>query len=399
MVVNVLQEIVDRLSESLRRAVAVDDPDLRLMVCSSHFDDADDARLNALLTREATAGQKAHVAACGVHKWRGAAVIPADPAVGLAYDRWCVPLRSRFETLGYLWITLPDGEPPTAQAQELVVEFCETLEHILFRHVHDVKAIDEEIESALLGLLDPVPAGRESAARELHDLGMFNRVRAFVAFAVAVPEDWAPWGGTSPQDILAFALWRALPTLMTDAYSFAPTVPESFALIGYRNTPPRDELQAIAAGVARELHAYDARFAEHSFVGVGAPVDALQDSVHSYEQALVAIGIGRAEQSRVTVWQDHPVAAALATYLAPRPEPHLVPTQFARLSGMGADTLAFLRAHLAHAGNATDTAAALGVHRATIYARVRKLQEVTGLDLDDGRTRLAVHAWLTVSHP
>ncbi|MFJ6998222.1 PucR family transcriptional regulator, partial [Streptomyces sp. NPDC003090] len=46
---------------------------------------------------------------------------------------------------------------------------------------------------------------------------------------------------------------------------------------------------------------------------------------------------------------------------------------------------------LDHAGQAGRTAAALGIHRQTLYYRLSRVEQLTGLDLDDGEDRLLLH--------
>jgi DNA-binding PucR family transcriptional regulator len=46
------------------------------------------------------------------------------------------------------------------------------------------------------------------------------------------------------------------------------------------------------------------------------------------------------------------------------------------------------------AGSASRAAAALQVHRQTLYYRLARIAELTGLDLADGEARLLLHASL-----
>ncbi|GAA2446933.1 hypothetical protein GCM10010421_43260 [Streptomyces glaucus] len=48
-------------------------------------------------------------------------------------------------------------------------------------------------------------------------------------------------------------------------------------------------------------------------------------------------------------------------------------------------------AYLDCAGQAARTAAALGIHRQTLYYRLSRVEQLTGLDLDDGEDRLLLH--------
>ncbi|GAA2121710.1 hypothetical protein GCM10009802_25240 [Streptomyces synnematoformans] len=47
--------------------------------------------------------------------------------------------------------------------------------------------------------------------------------------------------------------------------------------------------------------------------------------------------------------------------------------------------------YLDHAGQAARTAAALGIHRQTLYYRLSRVEELTGLDLAVGEERLLLH--------
>jgi sugar diacid utilization regulator len=61
------------------------------------------------------------------------------------------------------------------------------------------------------------------------------------------------------------------------------------------------------------------------------------------------------------------------------------------------DLLLTARTCLDCAGSAQRTAAALAMHRQTLYARLRRIAELTGCDLDDGRDRLSLHLALVLA--
>ena len=54
-------------------------------------------------------------------------------------------------------------------------------------------------------------------------------------------------------------------------------------------------------------------------------------------------------------------------------------------------------AFLDHAGNVQRAATELAIHRQTLYYRLRRIEELTGLDLADGRDRLRLHLALTLA--
>ncbi|MYR29945.1 MULTISPECIES: helix-turn-helix domain-containing protein, partial [unclassified Streptomyces] len=61
------------------------------------------------------------------------------------------------------------------------------------------------------------------------------------------------------------------------------------------------------------------------------------------------------------------------------------------LSPAHAELARTVEVFLDHAGQAGRTAAALGIHRQTLYYRLSRVEQLTGLDLDDGEHRLLLH--------
>ena len=51
----------------------------------------------------------------------------------------------------------------------------------------------------------------------------------------------------------------------------------------------------------------------------------------------------------------------------------------------GTEYIRSLQALIRHTFNQLETAEALGIHRTTLAYRLRRLQEITGLDLSDAR--------------
>jgi len=64
----------------------------------------------------------------------------------------------------------------------------------------------------------------------------------------------------------------------------------------------------------------------------------------------------------------------------------------------GPELEATLLAFLDAAGDAARAAAALHVHRATLYRRLRRAEELARVDLADGRRRLELHNALLLAH-
>jgi DNA-binding PucR family transcriptional regulator len=56
-----------------------------------------------------------------------------------------------------------------------------------------------------------------------------------------------------------------------------------------------------------------------------------------------------------------------------------------------------LEAYLDRAGDAKATAEALSLHRATLYYRLNRIEEITGARLKTGEDRLALHLGLRLA--
>ena len=60
----------------------------------------------------------------------------------------------------------------------------------------------------------------------------------------------------------------------------------------------------------------------------------------------------------------------------------------------GAQLLEALEGLLEHGGDVAEAARALSMHRATLYRRLERIEEITGLDLRRGDDRLLAHLGL-----
>uniref|UniRef100_UPI0025B13D59 PucR family transcriptional regulator n=1 Tax=Amycolatopsis solani TaxID=3028615 RepID=UPI0025B13D59 len=123
------------------------------------------------------------------------------------------------------------------------------------------------------------------------------------------------------------------------------------------------------------------------------PAPRLADAATSYRQALDAIRVAD------VIPRFRPVAHhdALGIYALLAAQPR------EQLRGMGGasaitalvdadpELLVTAETFLDRAGDSRAVAERLGVHRATVYHRLRRIEELTGFDLGDGERRLVLH--------
>ena len=157
------------------------------------------------------------------------------------------------------------------------------------------------------------------------------------------------------------------------------------------------------SGVARQLlEEATARWAEAGAigdppsVGVGASRRNLSCAVYSYRQAIGAARIAGTmpEYAPLASWQDLGVFGMLSG-LGPDQLSAMVPKAIRTLQDIeGGVLLDTLEAFLDNSGQVKATASTLFLHRASLYQRIRRIEEITGTRLDDGQVRLHLHLGL-----
>jgi DNA-binding PucR family transcriptional regulator len=151
-----------------------------------------------------------------------------------------------------------------------------------------------------------------------------------------------------------------------------------------RSAEVREPALTAAARLLRAAHTPAAG-------GIGAPRRSLSEAVAAWREALAAARAARAEPERlgpVAEWDEigpyrllTDLSADAADDPAVRPLLRAVHAELARTAEVFLD----------HAGQAGRTAAALDIHRQTLYYRLSRIEALTGLDLDEGTSRLLLH--------
>jgi sugar diacid utilization regulator len=126
-------------------------------------------------------------------------------------------------------------------------------------------------------------------------------------------------------------------------------------------------------------------------VGVGGPVPGMDELPAARRQADIALST--LDGSGVACWTELSADALLAQFPRQLWADALLPAGVARLLADPAASvfLPTLSAFLDCAGEAQRTAAQLRIHRTTLYYRLSRIEQVSGLSLRDGRDRLLAH--------
>jgi hypothetical protein len=248
------------------------------------------------------------------------------------WARWCMPIRHEGRLLGFLWVLDPDG---TVTETDLLVECAELAAEAMARTRRSAEST-RHLRDELIDRLLRAPDG--DVARELARLEHLPHDARVQVEAPGRAGGWRLPDGMSA---------HVTGTRIRTATSGSPL-------------PLVDLGQAVRrAGATRRAVAAGARPDPVSWDGLGA-----------WRLVVEA-------PASLTVAQVHPGAQVLA-------------------SRMRGDLTATARAVLDTGGDVAAAAKALHLHRTTLYYRLDRILELTGVDLRDGprRTDLQLALWL-----
>jgi sugar diacid utilization regulator len=256
----------------------------------------------------------------------------------------------------------------------------------------DARALSDALDDLVAG----EPALRRAAVRTLttrlgDQVDRHVRVLQLIAYEGPAP--------TSPGHVAAgFRHAIAAGAGRPHAWAVLTAVHERSALVLVTN---RSEItDELITGYAGDLVARVHAVATNRFrcvAGVGGSGVGLEQARASFRQADLAAGAGRELLPHSVIrWADLGDLAVLLQLPLAQLDEDCLPDEVQRLLAYDKDgrSLETVQAFLDHAGSAPDTADALHLHRTTLYYRLERIREATGLDLDDGRTRLTVHLGL-----
>jgi sugar diacid utilization regulator len=246
----------------------------------------------------------------------------------------------------------------------------------------------DDLEFKVQDLLSPDRETAEHAAAEIDQLAIISRGTPVAAVELRLTLADAD----RPVPINLWSLPRTVLSSTGDSHTTL-LVPAPGRDLG----PARD-----IARRARELYAeqLDARLRDRLVAGIGAPRPDLAEARASWLEARLAARIGQAAPrlGPVAVWPELGVYRLLAC----GPEAVLAgvvldPAVSRLLETADPELIATADAYLGAGGKVHDTAAALNVHRQTVYYRLQRIEQVTGLDLSRGDHRLLLHLGLTLA--
>jgi hypothetical protein len=396
MSVEQIQRLVDVLATRLGRSVLVDDRDLGLVAASKDFGDADPARVWSLLHRRTRPEDVRHDE---LTRLPGPGYVPENPELEL-WQRLCVPVRCQGLLLGFVWVTDRFGEMSPEQVADVTgtaAEIGVLLRERLVAGERD-RALHRELVEALLSR---DAATRTEAWEEAVDRGLLDEGSHL---AVLFVRRGGPAGHADrAADGAAAEAPRPRPgsPFLPDIGRLAGDHPGLRALTA---TWPRRAI-AILAGRPGDCLAASVRALADEIgkagpwrVAVGGPVPGPDALPMARRQADIALSTLRT--AGVACWAELSADALLAQFPRQLWTDALLPAGIARLLAdpSASVLLPTLSTFLDCAGEAQRTAAQLQVHRTTLYYRLSRIEQISGLSLRDGRDRLLAHLALRLRH-
>lgn len=370
-----LQDLVDEVSALLGAPATLEDRDFRLIAFGVH--DSEDAaaldpvRTRSILTRHSTAEVRAWFERYGIARASGPVRIPAAPDAGVVRGRLCLPVRHSGFVYGYVWL-LDEAEHSPAQL------------------------------SAAMAVAGRI--GERLAAMSLAGAETGRALRALLTAAGRAERDTA-------EDALRLALDRDADEPHALVCVRAPAGESPGPLPGLRTVPAgaalarvpergRGELVALLVrlrsrqvlGPARTAAArlLDAVGSPGAVAGIGAARGTLGELPAAWREATSAARAAhaQAELGPIAKWSTlGPYRLLTALPSGAPPDPAVAPL----LTDDHHELAYTAEVFLDHAGQAGRTATALAIHRQTLYYRLSRIEQLTGLDLADGEARLLLH--------
>lgn len=380
-----LFQLADAVAAVVDAPVTIEDPNSRVLAYSARQELTDPARVATIMGRRIPDDVLARFRSRGVFRElsRGRTTIFVPAQRDGTLPRLIVPIRMGGELLGSMWAVVHD-RVPEARAAAFADAGSVVALHLLRRRAA-VNAQRRHSTEQVRALLE----GRGSVRVAAAELGFADVPHRVVAIDTVGK---GPENGKGTEDELAaeglrLALWERL----TAGVGRRPAVAELNRLL-YAVVPD----EPGPAGWAALRTALSALDSEQLLVAAGAPVSVAELPV-SRAQAQETLGLLRAGLVAGRVADYEQAWAVVVLHRAANAANAAGVTDLGPLSSLreqddenGTDYLGTLYAWLRHPGDPRAAAKALRIHPNTLRYRMRRIGELTELDLDDPDLRLAL---------
>ncbi|MEV6386080.1 helix-turn-helix domain-containing protein [Streptomyces sp. NPDC051773] len=372
------QDLVDEISALLGAPATLENRDFELIAFGAYDSEGeldpsalDPVRTRSILTRRSTTAVREWFEGFGITRATGPVRIPPTPEAGVLRGRVCLPVRHRGVVLGYVWLL--DGDPGPTDAQlAAAMAVTSRIGALLADEAQAGADLTRELRAVLTAGRD---WERDMAVAELRAaLGpRGDGVHTLVCVA--------PWPSADPDDAPSFRTVPGATALCTVPWDEAD---QGLALLVRLRSA--DVPAPALTAAARLLE----RAGAHAAAGVSGARAGLAELGTDWREASAAARAALAEPrlGPIAEWRSigpYRLLTALPSGLPQDPAVRTLLTPAHRELARTAEVF------LDHAGQAGRTAAELGIHRQTLYYRLSRVEQLTGLRLTDGEDRLLLH--------
>ncbi|WP_330307490.1 MULTISPECIES: helix-turn-helix domain-containing protein [unclassified Streptomyces] len=377
------QELVDEISALLGAPATLENRDFELIAFGAYDSegeldpsDLDPVRTRSILTRRSTTAVRTWFEGFGITRASGPVRIPPTPEAGVYRGRICLPVRHRGVVLGYVWL-LDDDPGPTDTQLTAAMEVASRIGALLADEAQAGADLTRELRAVLTA-----ERGwqREMAVAELRTaLGPRGDGLHTVVCV-------APWPSADPDDAPSARTVPGATALCTVPWGAAG---QSLALlVRLRSADVLTPALTAASRFVREAEGAGA--GTKPAAGVAEARVGLAELGAAWQEASAAARAVLAEPRLGPVAEWASIGPfRLLTSLPP--EAAHDPAVRTLLTPAHRELARTAEVFLDRAGQAGRTAAELGIHRQTLYYRLSRVEQLTGLDLDDGEDRLLLH--------
>lgn len=368
-----IHAILDDIAGLVGSPALVEDPQHVVIAYSEHSDPGDVVRAETILGKRASPEVACWLARMGIAEAAGPVTVPPNPALEM-YPRICFPLRAHGQLLGYLWFIDEDMDMSPFDVERAMAS-ATALTRWLLPH----RSIGETLPSAVMrGLL----AGHPSTSHHLERLAD-RRLETEGRYRVLAVRPT----GARPSGALVRHLLRTMTRQFELGSPLASVVDDVGRLVLVETAGGPDP--------AEVAHRTGRGIAGDAVIGIGDPVDDLDDlptadatALHAGACAAIWPSLGP-----VVDWPSAGLYRLVPPCALPDSPSAAVVDLLRELMGLPEleHLVTTVETYLDLAAHAQEAAAALNLHRATLYQRLQRFTEVTGLDVKDGEMRSFVH--------
>ncbi|MFG3102704.1 PucR family transcriptional regulator [Streptomyces sp. NPDC048182] len=379
------QELVDEVSELLGAPATLENREFELIAFGAYDSEGDldptaldPVRTRSILTRRSTAAVRSWFESFGITRATGPVHVPAATEAGVYRGRTCLPVRHRGVVLGYVWLL--DTDPgPTEPQLAAAMEVTARIGALLADEAQHGADLSRELRAVLTAERD---WQRDMAVAELRTALGARGDGPHTVVCVA------PWPATGPDDAPSVRTVPGATALCLLPWESGTPRPWTLALLVRLRSA--GVLTPATTAAARLLERLRGEAGGGVAAGISAPRTGLAELGDAWREATAAARAARGEGrfGPVAEWSG---IGPFRLLTALPPDAAGDPAVRALLEPAHRELARTAEVYLDRAGQAARAAAELGIHRQTLYYRLSRIEQLTGLDLDDGEDRLLLH--------